>query len=87
MRSGTPSSKQKDVPFYQALDDPETRAVYIRRTYGLHLQYGLLIRPCRSSNTPVVDGSFRNCHHPVDKENALQYALSSSRNPRFSESK
>ena len=31
MRSGLPSPLQKDVPFYQALDDPETRLVYIRR--------------------------------------------------------
>jgi Ras GTPase-activating-like protein IQGAP2/3 len=37
MRSGIPSAKQKDVPFYQALDDPETRAVYIRRMCAFDL--------------------------------------------------
>ncbi|KAI6035361.1 ras GTPase-activating protein [Pisolithus orientalis] len=33
MRSGVPSNKPKDVPFYEALEDPDTRAEYIR-----HLQ-------------------------------------------------
>ncbi|RDB22579.1 Ras GTPase-activating-like protein rng2 [Hypsizygus marmoreus] len=33
MRSGVPSSKAKDVTFRQALEDPETRPIYIR-----HLQ-------------------------------------------------
>ncbi|KAL4081851.1 hypothetical protein V8B97DRAFT_1925744 [Scleroderma yunnanense] len=33
MRSGTTSNKPKDVPFYEALKDPDTRAEYIR-----HLQ-------------------------------------------------
>ncbi|KAH7929429.1 ras GTPase-activating protein [Leucogyrophana mollusca] len=33
MRSGVASSKPKDVPFYEALKDPDTRAEYIR-----HLQ-------------------------------------------------
>ena len=31
MRSGITSSEPKDVPFYQALNDPDTRAEYIRR--------------------------------------------------------
>jgi Ras GTPase-activating-like protein IQGAP2/3 len=35
MRSGVSSSKPKDVPFYQALNDPDTRAEYIRRVYFL----------------------------------------------------
>ncbi|OCH90975.1 hypothetical protein OBBRIDRAFT_729743 [Obba rivulosa] len=33
MRSGVPTRQPKDVPFYQALQDPDTRAEYIR-----HLQ-------------------------------------------------
>jgi hypothetical protein len=33
MRSGIPSSKPKDIPFYQALNDPETRTIYIRRKH------------------------------------------------------
>ncbi|KII94770.1 hypothetical protein PLICRDRAFT_127987 [Plicaturopsis crispa FD-325 SS-3] len=33
MRTGVPSTKPKDLPFYEALNDPDTRAQYIR-----HLQ-------------------------------------------------
>ena len=31
IRSGAQIKKPKDMPFYQALDDPDTRAEYIRR--------------------------------------------------------
>ena len=31
MRSGKPSSLPKDVPFREAVSDPDTRAIYIRR--------------------------------------------------------
>jgi Ras GTPase-activating-like protein IQGAP2/3 len=34
MRSGVTSSKPKDLPFYQALEDPPTRVKYIHRTDG-----------------------------------------------------
>ena len=33
MRAGAAGSKAKDIPFHQALQDPDTRATYIRRTF------------------------------------------------------
>ena len=38
MRAGAPSNKAKDVPFHQALQDPDTRAEYIRRMFAEHCQ-------------------------------------------------
>jgi Ras GTPase-activating-like protein IQGAP2/3 len=38
MRSGIASTKPKDVPFYEALKDPDTRAEYIRRMCFLVLK-------------------------------------------------
>ena len=35
MRSGRASTKPKELPFYEALKDPDTRAEYIRRTQSL----------------------------------------------------
>lgn len=35
MRSGRASSKPKDISFYEALKDPDTRAEYIRRRRNL----------------------------------------------------
>lgn len=43
MRSGIASTKPKDVPFYEALEDPDTRAEYIRRTRSLILDMLVLI--------------------------------------------
>lgn len=36
MRSGQRSTKAKDIAFHEAVDDPETRAEFIRRQCLLH---------------------------------------------------
>jgi hypothetical protein len=75
MRSGIASSKPKDVPFYQALNDPDTRAEYIRRMWSLSL--GLLTSDSlsRLTNTAMVDRGICYCYHSVDEEDAIWDAL------------
>ena len=72
MRSGKPSTLPKDLPFREAVEDPDTRAIYIRRKF-LSMNFKLLGTQSvfRFANPPVVDRGIHQCHYPVNQENAI----------------
>ena len=81
MRSGLKSSRMKDVTFREALTDPETRPIYIRRRFTLlHLSAHMLTSAKRPSSTTMVDRSVRHCYQTVHKKNALRDEISGARN-------
>jgi len=67
MRSGKPSLLPKDLPFREAVEDPDTRAIYIRRKFP-SMNFKLLGAQSvsRFANPPVVDRGIHQCHHPVN---------------------
>jgi hypothetical protein len=67
MRSGKPSPLPKDLPFREAVEDPDTRAIYIRRKFP-SMNFKLLRAQSvfRFANSPVVDRGIHQCHHPVN---------------------
>jgi hypothetical protein len=63
MRSGIASTKPKDVPFYEALKDPDTRAEYIRRTC-LFLREVLVLIMIDSQISRNFSGGLKLLLHP-----------------------
>ena len=79
MRAGAPNSKAKDIPFPQALQDPDTRAEYIRRRF-----YPFQTDPLdtevhhRYASVAMVDRRIRPCDHVLFVEDALWDAIHGS---------
>jgi Ras GTPase-activating-like protein IQGAP2/3 len=56
MRSGIKSSKVKDINFREALKDPETRPIYIRRKFiSRYLSPYIVLTMRRSPSIAMVD--------------------------------
>ncbi|TFK75932.1 hypothetical protein BDN72DRAFT_786097 [Pluteus cervinus] len=56
MRSGVPSPAPKEVPFYDALNDPNTRAIYIRRLQTLQIWVDNFVEIMRQSTRKMPYG-------------------------------
>lgn len=80
LKSGIASTKAKDLNFREALKDPDTRPIYIRRQFVNLFLTASPNNDTRSSTTPVMDRNFHNCHQRIDEENAIWYEISRSRN-------
>jgi len=81
MRSGSTSTKTKDVGFIEAVNDPLTRPEYIRRkSTQMHHMTGPSQFVGRSSGAAVVDRSFCYGRRSIDKEDSIRYALLGPRN-------
>ena len=82
MRAGAPGNKAKDVPFHQALQDPDTRAEYIRRMF--YSQRFLVLRVdtplSRPPSPTMVDGGICPRNHVVAAQDALRHAVHGKRN-------
>ncbi|KAH7887756.1 ras GTPase-activating protein [Phlebopus sp. FC_14] len=87
MRSGIASPKTKDVTFYEALKDPDTRAEYIRRKKDGCIPPALPdeFTTRRFTEAAVVERGICDCHCAINAENALQHALHGSRDEKFPE--
>lgn len=73
MRSARTLDVCKDLPYRDAITDPDTRATYIRREYRFLYNFWSLINvECyRLATPPMVDRSFRQRHYTVNKEDAV----------------
>jgi hypothetical protein len=76
----------KDINFREALKDPETRPIYIRRTFNKQHLYALLLTERRSPNFAMVDRGICHCYQTVNKKNALWDEISSARDSNTSAS-
>ena len=52
MRSGQRTAKPLDLTFHEAVDDPETRAEFIRRALHLYIQTTISNEPHRPPKAP-----------------------------------
>lgn len=68
MRSGRASAKPKDLPFYEALKDPDTRAEYIRRRQSLVnlISTTYETMSSRYAKVTMVERSFHGSYHPIN---------------------
>ena len=85
MRSGRASTKPKDLPFYEALKDPDTRAEYIRRRRNFDWPISTTHRTMSSryAKATMVERSLYGSYHAINEKDAVQYAVYSSRDITF----
>ena len=76
MRSEVPINKAKQVSFHEALRDPDTRAIYIRRECHTCVTLSLDTKPSRHSNVAMGHNRDGAGDHGVDEKDAIQHTLS-----------